>query len=161
MNIYPVIQLIFKGVKEVNDVNDFLNIDKATKDSWKNQKMPDNKVSFKIDKEYTKKEMKKIKLGFVPGKMEDKWFIYFEDNTSYCHRSWTGYCVYEVKFAEKNDKYYIDKAFYNPEIAEKKETFVLKDEIKTVLFLIDRILLDKNVSFPIPTSKKKNKTIYT
>jgi hypothetical protein len=30
--------------------------------------------------------------------MEDKWFLFFEDDTLFFHRSWTGFCVYEVHF---------------------------------------------------------------
>ena len=32
--------------------------------------------------------------------MEDKWFIYFENETLFFHRSWTGYCIYQVRFAQ-------------------------------------------------------------
>ena len=29
---------------------------------------------------------------------EDKWFIYWENDTLFFHRSWTGVCVYIVRF---------------------------------------------------------------
>ena len=30
--------------------------------------------------------------------MEDKWFVYWKDDELYFHRSWTGICIYKVKF---------------------------------------------------------------
>jgi len=36
--------------------------------------------------------------GFLPREMEDKWFLFFENDTLFCHRSWTGFCIYEIHF---------------------------------------------------------------
>jgi len=33
-------------------------------------------------------------MGLVPEEIEDKWFIYWEDDTLFFHRSWTGNCIY-------------------------------------------------------------------
>jgi 8-oxo-dGTP diphosphatase len=30
--------------------------------------------------------------------MEDHWFMFFEDPWFYVHRSWTGFCIYAVRF---------------------------------------------------------------
>jgi hypothetical protein len=30
--------------------------------------------------------------------MEDKWFVYWKDDCLYFHRSWTGFCIYIVRF---------------------------------------------------------------
>jgi len=35
--------------------------------------------------------------------MEDKWFWYFENDTLYAHRSWTGYCIYSIRFNHSTD----------------------------------------------------------
>ena len=44
-----------------------------------------------------------LSLGFVPEVMEDKWFAYVRDRRLYLHRSWTGFCVYEVLFERMPD----------------------------------------------------------
>jgi hypothetical protein len=31
--------------------------------------------------------------------MDDRWFIFFEDDWLYFHRSWTGACIYALRFA--------------------------------------------------------------
>jgi len=36
----------------------------------------------------------KIKKGFIPKTMEDKWYIYSKDNWLFFHRAWTGQGIY-------------------------------------------------------------------
>jgi 8-oxo-dGTP diphosphatase len=35
--------------------------------------------------------------------MEDKWFLYYEGNTLYMHRSWTGFCIAQVHFVPEGN----------------------------------------------------------
>ena len=37
--------------------------------------------------------MDQIRAGHIPEMMEDKWFIYWQDDRLFFHRSWTGYCI--------------------------------------------------------------------
>lgn len=46
-----------------------------------------------------------LSMGLIPGAMEDKWFLYLEDNKLYCHQSWTGYCAYIVEFVPCEEGY--------------------------------------------------------
>lgn len=39
-------------------------------------------------------------LGFVPSVMEDKWFAYVRGKTLFLHRSWTGICIWTVRFEQ-------------------------------------------------------------
>ena len=43
--------------------------------------------------------MDHIRQGMIPEVMEDKWFIYWKDDALFFHRSWTGFCIYVVRFA--------------------------------------------------------------
>jgi len=128
----------------MNKRNDSSNKVKATKDSWEIIEMPKNKVVLPINKKYSKDEYNKIMQGFIPKVMEDRWFVYFEDNKLYMHRSWTGYCIYELNFSKEKDSYKITKGYLNGNIADQIEDILLKEEVNKVLLLIDRILLDKN-----------------
>ena len=49
-------------------------------------------------------DFKRIKRGFIPREMEDKWFIFFEEPWLYFHRSWTGKCIYAVRFESSATK---------------------------------------------------------
>ena len=35
--------------------------------------------------------------------MEDKWFIYWKEGMLFFQRSWTGFCIYVVRFAADGD----------------------------------------------------------
>ncbi len=65
---------------------------------WKNTPIPEaDKIVFPYTRTFTFKEYERIKLGVIPMAMEDKWFVYFENDRLYCHRSWTGIGVFEVE----------------------------------------------------------------
>ncbi len=59
----------------------------ATRSSWVNFPIKElTKVD--IDLKFSEDQFLKIKNGFVPRQMEDKWFIFYEDECLYFHRSW-------------------------------------------------------------------------
>jgi len=39
-------------------------------------------------------DFNKLARGFVPESMDDKWFVFHEDDRLYFHRSWTGHCIF-------------------------------------------------------------------
>ena len=43
------------------------------------------------------------RYGNIPQEMEDKWFWYMEGSTLWAHRSWTGFCIYQIDFKEDNN----------------------------------------------------------
>ena len=66
--------------------------------------MPECQETFIIELPFSVTEDWKNRLmdGHIPENMEDKWFLYSEDNLLYICRSWTGYCMYKVHFLEGN-----------------------------------------------------------
>ena len=62
----------------------------------------------------TAKEYRRLSLGLIPVEMEDKWFLYHQDDQLFCHRSWTGQCDYIVEFARCEEGYRAE-AFLMPE----------------------------------------------
>jgi len=124
--------------------NDSTNRVRAKKESWKTVDMPEDKVILPINKKYSKEEYNKLKQGFIPKVMEEKWFIYFEEQKLYFHRSWTGLCVYELNFIKDNGKYIISKGYLNGKIAEQRDSMSLKEEVNIVLSLIYILLLNED-----------------
>ncbi len=121
---------------------------KAKKDSWKTKSMPGEKESLVIDRKITNKELAEVQKGLVPVQMEDKWFIFSEDNKVYFHRSWTGTCIYEATFIELDAvTYQFNQLVVNRNKEEYKATDSAYD-IEMFNFLLDRLLLNKQVSFP-------------
>lgn len=73
----------------------------ATKDSWENlQPMPERCVELRLDITLSPFQAKRVRQGFIPAAMEDKWFAYFDGGILYQHRSWTGFCIDKIYFDE-------------------------------------------------------------
>ena len=64
-------------------------MNRATKTDWKN--LPLTALAKKISCSFifSEPELNQINQGFIPEEMEDKWFIYSQDNIVYFQRSWT------------------------------------------------------------------------
>jgi len=66
--------------------------------SWKTKSMPEETPVLDFKAEFGEEEFKRISYGLIPKEMEDKWFIYLQNNILYFHRSWTGYCIFKIVF---------------------------------------------------------------
>lgn len=82
----------------------------ATRKTWKNHSIKKPK-KISISLRFTEEEFIKIRAGLIPEEMEDKWFIFFEDNWLYCHRSWTGYGMYKAQIIKEGKDYLIMEFF--------------------------------------------------
>lgn len=74
------------------------------KTDWDTVEMPENSQTFVFQKKYEKEEIETLRKGHIPEEMEDKWFWYMEGDTLYVHRSWTGFCIYIVRFDFRADE---------------------------------------------------------
>jgi hypothetical protein len=121
---------------------------KAQKSDWQNCKdMPEDNVVLSFEQEYSLEDYKRIQDGVVPRQMEDKWFIYFEDDKLYCHRSWTGICIYIVEFAVDEDVAKIKTITVNRD-NEQYEKFDNDWDCRFAAYLISLLLLDNTVPYP-------------
>jgi hypothetical protein len=116
----------------------------ATRNSWKTQEMAASRVEIPLSMAFDESEYEQLRLGLVPREMEDKWFIFFEEDILYFHRSWTGMCVFLVRLKAAAGKYEVFEAWTTKEMAEKTT-----DPLPLLEFLINRLLLGKDVPFPL------------
>ena len=79
------------------------NMKKATKNDWELFPLPDKHVSLIVSRKFDRCQMDRIQMGVVPHDMDERWLIYYEDDTLYLHRSWTGYCTFAVRFIVLDD----------------------------------------------------------
>ena len=110
----------------------------ATKTSWQNHPM-DNPKQIGIDLHFTEQQLSKLKEGLVPQEMEDRWFIYFEDEWLYFHRSWTGHEIFRAKLDKEAEGFAI-KEFWAERNQEKYQNEDDSADIQTFSSLI-RIVL--------------------
>jgi hypothetical protein len=88
-------------------------MDIAKRDDWKTEPMPEECERISVPKEYSYEEFDRIAFGIVPLEMEDKWFIYYEKPWLYLHRSWTGFCIFRVRFEQSSSGVCVVEAFVN------------------------------------------------
>ncbi len=63
------------------------------------QTMPERQTVLYPKRWFNPDEMAKIRRGFFPTVMEQKWFLYFTGDRLRMHRSWTGLLYFDVGFA--------------------------------------------------------------
>ncbi len=101
--------------------------------------MPMQHIILSLDRLFSQAEIDLIKLGFAPREMQDKWFIYFENDVLYFHRSWTGYCIYQVALMGLR----ITQAIVNRNPQQYKETRNERD-LQNIVELIGTFLLHRD-----------------
>ena len=65
--------------------------------------MPRTRTTLTLNLHLTRTEAERLRLGFIPSAMEEKWFAYMDGDTLFEHRSWTGYCISQVHFVPEGD----------------------------------------------------------
>ena len=77
----------------------------AERSDWQTEQLPSKRITIPLNRSLTLSEMQRLRSGLVPEQMEDKWFIYWQNDRLFFHRSWTGFCIYEVRFTSQGDCY--------------------------------------------------------
>ena len=111
--------------------------------------MPAAQKELSLSGVYTDEEYEQISSGFLPQSQQDKWFIYFEDEWLYFHRSWTGTCVFQLQIVLGNCKYHATKAIVNRDPEQYRNTNDQQD-VQMIAYLIDQLLLGRFATLPTP-----------
>ena len=131
-------------------------MESAKPTDWKTKALPSKRATIALNRTFSLREMKRIRRGLVPEQMEDKWFIYWEDDVLSFYRSWTGNCIYVVRFAAEGDRYRMVEADVNRDPEQYSETSDERDA-KMISYLVDVLLLHQESRFPSddPSSEKQ------
>ena len=111
--------------------------------------MPLKRVGLSLERDFSDEEYKRITCGHTSVDMDDRWDIYFEEPWLNVSRSWTGFCIYQVRLAVIGNRYKITEAWANRD----HEQYGWSDndyDAAFLSFLIDRILLDRDTPAPDP-----------
>lgn len=109
--------------------------------------MPAMSGVIPVAKTFSSAEMKRVKRGVIPEQMEDKWFVYWFNGVLHFHRSWTGFCVYQVQFRRTPAGWEMFEALVNRDPTEYTETDDRRDSL-LISYLIHVLLLDAPHPFP-------------
>ena len=80
----------------------------AIKNSWNNipmdipKKVNILKIAPDLKLFFSEEQYLKLKIGLIPKEMEDKWFIYYENDWLHFHRSWTGHEIFHAEIIKEN-----------------------------------------------------------
>ncbi|MBK0013678.1 hypothetical protein [Stenotrophomonas sp. S41] len=107
----------------------------ATAADWKNKPLPARHVALKLDFDLDAAESACVRHGLLPLEMEDKWFLYYQGNALYMHRSWTGVCIARVHFVSEGDRLHAVSA----EINRDPEQYAGTDDTADIA-LIERMV---------------------
>ena len=121
----------------------------ATRESREKLKSISAPKEIPFRAEFSAPDFERIKRGLIPISMEDKWFMFFEAGTLFLHRSWTGHCIYQINIKEQNNKWVSTSALVNRNPEEYNQSDDNYD-VKLLRYLIDCLLLGKQMEFPIP-----------
>ncbi len=135
-----------------------IDLKTARKSDWKTLDMPIEQAVIGFQKFFNDEEFVRLKRGLIPHQMEDKWFIFFENNNLYFHRSWTGHCIFIASLIKTSDGAKIDQFIANRDNDQYRIESDEKDQ-QLLAFLIDRFLIGKQVPHPsmIQNSNKKDR----
>ena len=112
---------------------------------WKTTPMPLKRVHISLDKTFSKEEIEYLKIGFIPKDMDHRWFMYWQDNSLYLHRSWVGVCIYVVNFTLKDDVYKATNIIVNRDPLEYSLIDDDKDRSTTLKLIKMLIVNNKNL----------------
>ena len=121
----------------------------ATVDSWRTKPMPTAQKELPLDGMFSVEEFAKIKVGVIPKRPLDKWFIYWEDAWLHFHRSSSGTCVFQLQIVPFEDRYHANLAIVNRKPAQYRN---VDDEYDVAMigYLIDHLLLQRFTPMPTP-----------
>jgi len=119
----------------------------AQASDWTTKPLPSKRAKIALERTFSLEEMRLIQKGLIPQEMEDKWFIYWKHDALHFHRSWTGVCIYVVKFLPEDDACTMFEAEANRDPEQYGETSDETDA-KLISYLIDVLLLRRFSDFP-------------
>ena len=102
------------------------------KADWKTVDMPEEVDHFTMEMKLTADGLENLKEGHHPKEMEDKWFMYYENEKFYIHRSWTGFCIYIISQVFDSD---ILEVTVNRNREQYTETSAERDKIMVTILL--------------------------
>ena len=105
---------------------------------------------------YNSEQCARLKMGFVPQEMEDKWFVYYDEPHLFFHRSWTGQPVYRLRLTSVPKGVEVTEALLAKNLADRSSNWDLAAspdwdsdyQVRLLDILVSNLLLGQAKSFP-------------
>lgn len=104
-------------------------------------------MTYKADKidltlTFDNLEFGKIQKGHKPTDMDDRWFIYTDNDWTYFHRSWNGQCIFKLRFEKADNNSYTTKECW---VEREEKIYTVKDDNEN-RELVGQLIRDKLLS---------------
>lgn len=116
----------------------------ASATSWKHDPFKEG-ILLPYQATFDRVQLARLKMGLIPGAMEDKWFVYFEEPHLFLHRSWTGQPVFRLTL-----KNLLDGAEVTETLWSEAGTSDSAYQVRLLDFLVSNLLLGQSKPFPVP-----------
>lgn len=120
----------------------------AQRDSWQTL-APGRMAPLPYHATLSHAEYATIRPGLIPEEMEDKWFVFWESESLFFHRSWTGHCVYQADFQPADGRFAVAKTLVSAD-REFYHRGADGHEVALLDFLIRGLLLHQSIECPVP-----------
>jgi hypothetical protein len=130
----------------------------AKQTDWQTKELPPKRITIALNRIFCSSEIDRLRAGLVPEQMEDKWFVYWLNDVLIFHRSWTGFCIYVVRFAKQDECYRMVEADVNRDPEQYRQTNDAYDA-EMISYLIDVLLLHQEGIFPSDESSPEKNAI--
>ena len=94
-------------------------------------------------------EYSRVRKGLLPLSSKDKWLIFFRSGIVYFYRSGNGTLVYKLRFRHQEQGFQASETWVNDD-PEQIDPLPENYECRLLDYLIDRLLLNREVKFPLP-----------
>ena len=119
--------------------------------------MPAERAQLSLDLSFTDAEFQKLIFGRIPEQMEDKWFIFFEPPWLHFHRSWTGDCIYQVRFHSDGSTQRIAEVVANRNPNQYRPQTDEQDTLLVSILLYDQVGRDSNALWEKYAQSRKSR----
>lgn len=99
-----------------------LNQPATCKEDWDALPLPERHTRLELGWTFDPTMSRRIRKGFLPDVMEQKWFAWFDGVVLHLHRSWTGFCIYQITFEAHHDQLKAVSALANRDPRQHMQT---------------------------------------
>jgi ADP-ribose pyrophosphatase YjhB (NUDIX family) len=134
---------VLRAAKEVFKKLPYADRPPTRQEDWQTQPMPWRRTKIVLDIPYDDGAMTLIRKGHLPTDMEEKWFAWFDQPVLHLHRSWTGFCIYQVSFVSDGGGWRASSALVNRN--SKQYSCTNDDEDRKIISqLIDGLFVQRS-----------------
>jgi hypothetical protein len=121
----------------------------ACSTSWKHEPFKEG-IPIPYQAAFDNQQFARLKEGFIPQEMEDKWFIYYEEPYLFLHRSWgNGQPVFRVSLRSTDKGAEVSEALWSKNLASDSK-WGTNYWAALLDFLVSNLLLGLRKPFPLP-----------